>query len=163
MLKYENNELEEGFLPFKCQSSSRPKITPRLSLCLYVFVEVSLLYIYTRCLSYLLCLSSLLPPNALPYLHTYTLLFNAAPWVYAPLHALFPSICLENCRWTLEMSQEMKHDLGVSFWKRANLNRKDLLNVRKHIYNRMKIVFQLNDQFMLSTFFLSVTLAGCPA
>lgn len=40
--------------------------------------------------------------------------FNATPWVYTLLHALFPSICQENWSWTLKMSHEMRRDLGIS-------------------------------------------------
>lgn len=68
---------------------------------------------------------------------------------------MFLSICQENWRWTLEMSQEMEHDLGVFPFKWANLNKRDFLNVRKaHIEQKEKC---LENQLILSKLLLSIT------
>lgn len=75
---------------------------------------------------------------SLPHLRTYTLLFNTAPWVCPLLHALFPSICLENCHWTLEMPQEAKTDWGVCHLQMNLRSKKDFLNNIKHFYNGAK-------------------------
>lgn len=75
---------------------------------------------------------------SLPHLRTYTLLFNTAPWVCPLLYALFPSICLENCHWTLEMPQETKTDWGVCHLQMSLHSKKDFLNNIKHFYNGAK-------------------------
>lgn len=108
--------MRKFFQFFQCQNSrSHPA---SLSVWLSLFI-------YSLCLSlpYLPFLSSYTCsfPNALPYLHTYTLLFNAVPWVYSLPRALPPSICLENFRnttrnetWFMCVSLQM----GQFKWKR---------------------------------------------
>lgn len=72
---------------------------------------------------------------SLPHLHTHCFLI-LPPRVCPLLHALFPSICLENCHWTLEMPQETKTDWGVCHLQMNIHSKKDLLNNIKHFYNR---------------------------